>query len=105
METVEKYFKTFKISNIKNITPHELKRRYRILVQKYHPDHGGRDYQFRFIQESYKYLKVLVEQNIKNQNNRFFNNKRYLFYGDKSVYDTKKRRWAKWKGKIIDKKI
>ena len=104
MVTVDKYFKAFKITSIKVITHQELKRRYRILVQKYHPDKGGTAGQFRFIQEAYEYLIKLRDDFLKQQSKKFYNKKNLLFYGDGSVYDTKKGRWVKFKGQIIKAK-
>ena len=105
METVDKYFKAFKITSIKVITHQELKRRYRILARKYHPDTGGTAGQFRFVQDAYEYLVQLRDDFIKSQNKKFFNNKDLRFYGDGSVYNTKKSRWVKFKGQKINTKI
>lgn len=104
MATVDKYFKAFKITSIKVITHQELKRRYRILARKYHPDHGGTGGQFRFCTEAYKYLVSLRDDFLKQQSKKFYNKKHLLFYGDGSVYDTKKARWVKFKGQIIKTK-
>ena len=35
----------------------ELKRRWRILCQKYHPDHGGTQEHFQFVQDGFAELK------------------------------------------------
>jgi DnaJ-class molecular chaperone len=57
---MNKHLKIFKINNINDISYDELKRRYRILIMKYHPDHGGNRIQFESIQEAYNYLKDKV---------------------------------------------
>jgi len=92
-----KYFKAFKIKKISDITPKELTGRYRILVKKYHPDKGGKAGQFTFIHDAYSYLKKLMKEYLKKENKKFFN-KNFLYYGDGSIYDTKKGRWIKLKG-------
>ena len=89
------YFKIFKIEKIKTITLRELKRRYGILAKKYHPDRGGNHNKMVLINDAYKYLIVLVRQNIKKQDKLFFNNKYLIFYGDGSIYDKKKSRWIR----------
>lgn len=104
METVDKYFKAFKITSIKAITHQELKRRYRILARKYHPDAGGTAGQFRLIHDAYEYLVKLRDDFLKQQSKKFYNKKHLLFYGDGSIYNTKKGRWVKFKGKIINTK-
>lgn len=58
LETLAKYQRLFGIkTSIVEFCPKELKRRWRILVQKYHPDHGGQKEHFEFVQEAYAYLK------------------------------------------------
>ena len=53
-----KYKKAFGIKTPLNVfPPKELKRRWRILCQKYHPDHGGSERAFQFVQEAYKAIK------------------------------------------------
>ena len=104
METVDKYFRAFKIKSIKVITHQELKRRYRILSKKYHPDRGGTAGQFRFIHDAYEYLVKLRDDFLKQQSKKFYNKKHLLFYGDGSIYDTKKARWVKFKGQVINTK-
>ena len=91
------YFKIFEIEKIKTMTLRELKRRYGILAKKYHPDKGGNHNKMVLINDAYKYLIVLVRQNIKKQDKLFFN-KNFLFYGDGSIYNKKKGRWVKVKG-------
>jgi len=97
----DKYFKIFKIKNISDINYYELKRRYRILVKKYHPDKGGSSSQFRLIQDSYEYILSLLKDLYKKENKKFFND-RYFYYGDGSIYDLKEKKWRKVKGKIIN---
>ena len=99
---IDKYFKIFKIENIKTMTLQELKRRFRILVKIAHPDRGGSPAKFRLVNDAYKYLTVLVKQHLKKESQKFFNNNHLFFYGDGSVFDTKKKRWSKIKGKIIN---
>lgn len=97
----DKYFKTFKIKKISDISEKELKRRYRILVKKYHPDKGGTAGQFRFIQDAYKYLCDRMKEYLKAQNKKFYI-KNYIYYSNGSIYDRKKGRWVKIRGQKID---
>lgn len=105
MVNTNQYFRAFQIKKVSDISLKELKRRYRILVKKYHPDKGGNAAKFRFVNDAYKYIEKLVIAHEKLQNNKFFNNKRYLFYGNGSVYDTQKGRWVKLKGVKINTNI
>ena len=58
MIDVPKYKRLFGIKvPLAEFSPMELKRRWRVLCHKYHPDHGGTDEHFGFVQEAYKYLK------------------------------------------------
>ncbi len=100
MSNTDNYLKAFKIIDIKSMTLIELKRRYRILVKKHHPDMGGEARFFRFIQESYDYLKPLVSQHMAIELKKFYNTD-FFFYSDGSLYDIKKKRWMKFKGKRI----
>jgi DnaJ-class molecular chaperone len=100
----DKYFKIFKIKRISDVSKNELKKRFRILAKKYHPDKGGKASNFILIQDAYKYLEKLMNDHIQKQNKKFFN-QRYSFYNNGSVYDKKKKRWVKVKGKNIDIKI
>jgi len=53
-----KYKKAFGIKTPLDVfPPKELKRRWRILCQKYHPDHGGSEKAFKFVQDAYTELK------------------------------------------------
>ena len=55
---VPKYKRLFGIKgSLSHFCPSELKRRWRILCKKYHPDHGGAQEHFEFVQEAYAYLK------------------------------------------------
>lgn len=103
MKTVNttKYFRAFKIKSAKEINRKELKRRYRILAMKYHPDKGGVEGQFRFINDAYQYILKLVKENEIIENKKFFNSKHLRFYPNGSIYDTKTKRWVKFRGKII----
>lgn len=96
----DKYFRVFKINNIKLIGRKELKRRWKILVKKYHPDKGGNPAHFRFVNDAYQYLLNLIIDHEKIENKKFFN-KNFLFYGDGSIYDITKKSWVKLKGKRI----
>lgn len=100
MDQISKYFYAFKISHIKEIDQKELKRRFRILAKKYHPDHGGTSAQFRFVNEAYRYLKKLREDFCLKESRKFFT-KKYKFYSDGSIYDTRNKRWILYKGKNI----
>jgi curved DNA-binding protein CbpA len=97
----DKYFQIYKIENIKLISKKELKRRWKILCKKYHPDKpGGKASSFRIIQEAYKYLLKIVE-NEEDKNNKKFFNKNLYFYGDGSIYDKVNKKWLKVKGKKV----
>lgn len=105
MTTTSDYFKIFKIKKITDIDKEELKRRFRILVQKYHPDkpvHGSQR-KFVLIQDAYAYLKREMESLSNKETKKFFN-KRFSFYGT-SVFDNKTKRWVKIKGKRINIKV
>lgn len=104
METANtnKYLKAFKIKNISEISKIEIKRRYRILANKYHPDKGGNSNTFRFCHEAYQYLLKLREDFDKKESKKFFN-KDFAYYADGSIYDIKNGKWLKFKGQIIDK--
>ena len=104
MANTDQYFRAFKIERVSDISLKELKRRYRILVKKYHPDHGGNAAKFRFVNDAYKYIEKLVMAHEKLQNDKFFNNNRYLFYSNGSVFDTVMNRWVKIKGAKINTK-
>lgn len=55
---IPKYKRLFGIKvPLEEFSPKELKRRWRVLCQKYHPDHGGLREHFEFVQEAYAYLK------------------------------------------------
>lgn len=97
----DKYFKAFQIKKISDISEAELKRRYRILAKKYHPDRGGSAVQFRFVHDAYAYLKKRMAEFKRIQNKKFFL-KKYHYYSDGSIYDKEKKRWVKVKGRIID---
>ena len=63
LELIEKYKRLFGIKVATNKFPaRELKRRWRILSKKYHPDHGGKQEHFVFVQEAYAYLKQHCSQ-------------------------------------------
>jgi curved DNA-binding protein CbpA len=100
----DKYFRIFKINKISDISMAELKRRYRILAMKYHPDKGGNSAKFVIIQDAYNYIKPLIERYQQIENRKFFN-KKFLYYGDGSIYDTEKGRWIKLKGRKINSTI
>lgn len=58
MFDIKKYKRLFGIDvSLTEFSPVELKRRWRVLCQKYHPDHGGAQQHFEFVQEAYAYLK------------------------------------------------
>jgi hypothetical protein len=97
----DRYFRIFKIEKISDITSEELTRRFRILAKKYHPDHGGSTIKFSLIHDAYSYLKKLMKEHLKKETKKFFN-PNYLYYRNGNVYDIKKRRWVKVKGKIIN---
>lgn len=108
MKTIESYFKIFKIQSSDNITKIELRRRYRILLKKYHPDiQGGSTSKTQKINDAYKYLLDLaVRKEIENLEiiKRRFKvlNEKYYFYADGSVIDRRKNRVIKFKGRKIN---
>lgn len=58
MFDIKKYKRLFGIEvPLDEFSPEELKRRWRVLCKKYHPDHGGIADHFDFVQEAYVYLK------------------------------------------------
>ena len=87
METVDKYFAAFKIKHIKDVDKKELKRRYRILVKKYHPDKGGNPATFRFITEAYNYLLELRIQLDNKESKKFFSSNDRFFSVSTSAVD------------------
>jgi hypothetical protein len=57
-DLIPKYKRMFGIEcPLEEFSPIELKRRWRILCKKYHPDIGGMEEHFRFVQEGYAELK------------------------------------------------
>lgn len=107
MGKIESYFKAFKIENEVDISKAELKRRFRILQMKYHPDKGGTTFQSQFINEAYKYMLDLVIKNEKKQIEIFKKkckvlNEKFYFYADGSVIDRRKNRVVKYKGRKIN---
>jgi DnaJ-class molecular chaperone len=104
MITIDTYFKVFKIKKIDDIDHIELKRRFRILVGKYHPDKKpyGNNEKFLLIHDAYEYLSERIKEYRKIESEKFFNNPDHLHYGDGSIYSISKKRWLKFKGKIID---
>lgn len=104
MINTDQYFRIFKINKISDISMIELKRRYRILAKKYHPDKGGNSAKFIIIQDAYNYIKPLIERYQQIENRKFFN-KDFLYYSNGSIYDKKNRRWIKLKGRKINVNI
>ena len=104
METVNIniYFEIFKIQTIEKITLKELKRRWRILLLKYHPDKpGGDGNKTILINDAYSYIVARRKEFEKKESKKFFN-KNFYFYGDGSIYNLEKKRWIKFKGNIIN---
>lgn len=101
---IEKYFRLFKIENYKKISLSELKRRYRILCLKTHPDRGGSSAQFRLVQDAYQYIKNLIEKYLKEESEKIYKDKNHLYYSDGSVFDKKSKRWKIYKGRKINVK-
>lgn len=100
------YFKIFKIEAPEDIDPTELKRRFRILIQKYHPDkkpHGNAD-NFRLIHDAYKYVEERIMEFRKKESVKFYN-PNFVYYGDGSIYSIPEKRWVKIKDKKINIKI
>lgn len=94
-----KYFKLFKIEKISELTPQEFKRRYRILVMKYHPDKGGNQRHFTFVLDAYNYIQKLMKEHLKKENKKFYN-KDFFYHRNGSIYDKKTQRWIKIKSII-----
>ena len=95
------YLRLFKIEDIAKHTEADLKRKFRVLALKFHPDKGGRADQFRYIQDAYAYL-LHERQKIgkKNQGIRYTvtQDKKFYHYGDGSIFDIEKNRWKRyWK--------
>jgi DnaJ-class molecular chaperone len=100
------YFKVFKIKEISDIDPSELKRRFRILVHKYHPDKPKGSHEiFLLIHDAYKYVAERMKEYREKESEKFFNNSDHIHYGDGSIYSISKKRWIKIKGNIIDIKV
>ena len=91
------YFRAFKISHIKDIDQKEIKRRYKILSKKYHPDMGGTNDQFRFVKDAYDYVLERRKEFENKETKKFFNNSFY-FYGNGSIYSVKIKKWVRHKG-------
>ena len=90
----------FKVKDISKVTEDDLKLKYRRLSLKFHPDRGGKDSQFRFINEAYEYL--LAERKKvkkKSQGIRYTvtPDKKFFHYGDGSIFDIEKNRWKRYK--------
>jgi curved DNA-binding protein CbpA len=94
------YFKLFEIKDIKEVSLKQLKSKYKALALQYHPDTGGTGYKFRFIKLAYDYLLHLKKQQIKKESKKFFNT-HLRFYSKNSIYDTKKKRWIRVRGKDL----
>jgi hypothetical protein len=110
MGKIESYLKMFKIQSAE-ISKNELKRRYRILLKKYHPDlQGGSVPKTQLINEAYRYLLDLAiqhEERIEKIRKRKFKvlNKKFYFYADGSVIDRRKNRVVKFKGRKINSNV
>lgn len=95
------YFKIFKVSDITKIAEQELKRRYRILALKYHPDKGGSHEKFLLAKEAYDYLVVerqtYLKQKVQKVQFKVSEDNKFYFYGDGSIFDIKKNRWKQYK--------
>jgi DnaJ-class molecular chaperone len=74
---IERYKKLFQIGiPISEFSAKELKRRWKILNHKYHPDHGGKSEHFIFVQTAYKYLKQFCsKEEVKYNAYQFYNKK------------------------------
>lgn len=94
------YFKLFQVKDISKVTESELKRKYRLLVLKFHPDKGGLPAQFRYVHDAHEYLLAERKKiSKKNQGIRFTvtEDKKFYHYGDGSIFDIKKNRWKQYK--------
>jgi len=94
------YFKLFKIKKIKEITLKQIKSTYKALALKHHPDHQGDVTKFRFIKDAYDYIVLLKKQELEKESKKFFNPD-FRFYSKNSIYDIKKKRWIRVKGKNL----
>jgi len=92
------YFKIFKIKKISEITKHELKRRYKILALKYHPDKKpyGNTEKFKIIHNAFEYIGNELKKYLKKEDEKFFNSD-FHFYGDGSIYNIKLKKWMRLK--------
>lgn len=94
MSDIKKYFVLFRVKKITELDEKELKRRYRFLAHRYHPDKGGTSSQFRMVQEAYEYILGIIN----NKQPAFKPNKttgpqKYYCYSDGSIFDIEKNRW------------
>ena len=105
---MDKYFKAFKANPDDLPSSKELKRRYRILLNKYHPDKPNGDTEkTKFITVAYTYVSKKVKENEdkeKERQQRKLNslNKKFYFYSDGTIYDRVAQRIVKYKGRKIN---
>ncbi len=96
---VRGYFRLFQVKDIAKVTEKGLKSRYRRLCLKFHPDHGGKPEQFRYVKEAYEYL-LAERQKVgkKNQGIRYTvsEDNKFYHYGDGSIFDIEKNRWKQY---------
>jgi curved DNA-binding protein CbpA len=104
--TTDDYFRIFNIKRISEIDKKELTKRYRKLVFIYHPDKpSGDKIKFLIIHDAYVYLNDRLNEFLKKENEKFYNNPDFYFYSDGSIYDIKNKKWIRLKdekGNIID---
>jgi curved DNA-binding protein CbpA len=93
------YYRLFKIEDIAKVTEIGLKRKYRSLVLKFHPDHGGSADQFRYILDAYAYLVHERQRASKKSHGIRYTvtqDKKFYHYGDGSIFDIEKNRWKQY---------
>jgi curved DNA-binding protein CbpA len=97
---VRGYLRLFEIKDISKVTEDALKRKYRFLCLRFHPDQGGKPEQFRYVHAAYEYL-LAEHQKVgkKNQGIRYTvtDDKKFYHYGDGSIFDIEKNRWKRYK--------
>jgi len=93
-------YKLFGLKHIKETDEIDLKKRYRKLAMKFHPDKGGKREQFQFIQNSYECLIAECQMYSRKQRgirHTVSIDKQFYHYGDGSIFDTEKNRWKRYK--------
>ena len=95
--TTDGYFRLFGIKKVSDISKYELKRRYRKLALRYHPDRSrDNGAKFKEVHKAYEYIGDRLIEFLKEDDKKFFNSD-FHFYGDGSIYNIKDKRWVRLK--------